>query len=514
MTPRKNRQRHWPRRRGAVLALFAVLLFAMLPLMALVIDLGIARVTRRQMQTAANMAALEGLRHRDDPNCTEPGEKERKRREKARDVVGKIYEVGEDGQPRGQFKGYLVEGTGTILEGTNFRASPKIMTDDQGRPIIDRYSRDLELNEGNAAHGDMVAGEYIREADFHYEERSLDEPHYRRGDFKPGDNKTTAFLVRLRRVAGWNTGGIDNEEGVSSAGPPIPFLFGRGGIASGGTPDPAALWNQREEGTTLRVTAIADARRAWTVGPRIPQELYQNLPRAYLGLAPIAISERVWSEVMVDVPINLPFNTEPDEIGIVYGAARINSLSDSELKLSWAVGWPADPNDDASKSFRIRIGKEILRVIDMVDATPLNWKVERRLQGTATASSSATSVFLHEHCSVAEFLPRQFQGDIDGQWWIDKEQTDEDRAYEPDGVTNWMIPIYKDNPKFKIIGFAWAGVRRSANVDALEVIPINKSIAPHNATVCLLRPGSPDSVDLIGQVLAPALVQTLGRLPP
>ena len=50
------------RRSGYVLVLVATLLFGLFAMAALVIDLGFARVAQRQMQTAADAAALEGLR--------------------------------------------------------------------------------------------------------------------------------------------------------------------------------------------------------------------------------------------------------------------------------------------------------------------------------------------------------------------------------------------------------------------------------------------------------------------
>lgn len=49
-------------RRGFSLVWFALIFFGLLGLAALVIDLGLARVTQRQLQSAADMAALEGLR--------------------------------------------------------------------------------------------------------------------------------------------------------------------------------------------------------------------------------------------------------------------------------------------------------------------------------------------------------------------------------------------------------------------------------------------------------------------
>jgi len=49
------------------MVLFAMLLFGLFAMATLVIDLGVVRVTQRQMQTAADSAALEGLRFRDPP---------------------------------------------------------------------------------------------------------------------------------------------------------------------------------------------------------------------------------------------------------------------------------------------------------------------------------------------------------------------------------------------------------------------------------------------------------------
>ncbi|MEZ6090005.1 MAG: Tad domain-containing protein [Pirellulaceae bacterium] len=47
------------------MVLLAMLLFGLFAMAALVIDLGFARLTQRQMQVAADSAALEGLRYRD-----------------------------------------------------------------------------------------------------------------------------------------------------------------------------------------------------------------------------------------------------------------------------------------------------------------------------------------------------------------------------------------------------------------------------------------------------------------
>ena len=59
----RRRTRH--ARRGYVLVMVAMLAFAFFALAALVIDMGMVRLTQRQMQSATDSAALEGLRFRD-----------------------------------------------------------------------------------------------------------------------------------------------------------------------------------------------------------------------------------------------------------------------------------------------------------------------------------------------------------------------------------------------------------------------------------------------------------------
>ena len=57
-----KRNRSSSSRRGQMLLMFFFFLLAFLPLMALVVDLSLVQLVRREMQTAVNAAALEGLR--------------------------------------------------------------------------------------------------------------------------------------------------------------------------------------------------------------------------------------------------------------------------------------------------------------------------------------------------------------------------------------------------------------------------------------------------------------------
>src|SRR5207302_2017045 len=54
------------RRAGNVLLLCALMLFVVFAVAALVIDLGLARITHRQMQGASDAAAREGVRYQDE----------------------------------------------------------------------------------------------------------------------------------------------------------------------------------------------------------------------------------------------------------------------------------------------------------------------------------------------------------------------------------------------------------------------------------------------------------------
>jgi len=76
-----------PRRRGTVLTWFAIFLFVLMPLMTLIVHLGMVTLTRRQMQTAVNSAAMEGLRLRDDDSLSET-----QRRERVRDLVSSVFD--------------------------------------------------------------------------------------------------------------------------------------------------------------------------------------------------------------------------------------------------------------------------------------------------------------------------------------------------------------------------------------------------------------------------------------
>ncbi|MCI0455560.1 MAG: pilus assembly protein TadG-related protein [Gemmataceae bacterium] len=247
-------------RRGTVLAYFALVVVVLLGLGALVIDLGLARMTQRQLQSAADAAALEGMRLRDDPDKPDPQTREAARREAASRVVAEYFA----GAPP------LLELTGGIpVSGTDFRASQRIT---QGKPTP--YQQGLKPNLDNDPAGDLVSGKYLAGPTITHRE----ENDYERDDFVPGDGEASGFLVRLRMT------GETPDEGT--AGPRVPILFGRGSLIR---PDTKA------RGVAVRATAIASARPVWSVGAARPeQELRLE------GYTPFALEQSAWAAFGMD----------------------------------------------------------------------------------------------------------------------------------------------------------------------------------------------------------------------
>ncbi len=142
----------------------------------------------------------------------------------------------------------------------------------------------MELNTSNATEGDMVAGTY------NSGQSSAEADDYTRADFTPAPSasSSSAFLVRMRRTN--NVYGFDQEPGISSSGPTLPLLFGRGSMmARSGSGSQLSVTS----GITVRATAIAGPQPAKTVGPA-----YSNSGGSLTAqLAPFAITDALWTQV-------------------------------------------------------------------------------------------------------------------------------------------------------------------------------------------------------------------------
>jgi hypothetical protein len=263
----RYRRSHRYRRRGYTLAIFALLLVCLMALGALVIDLGLARVTQQQMQTAANSAALEGLRGRDQLDETA---RRQASSDMARFVFDDDFDLSSDNRNYGA--GPRLELTGGLPLSPEFSASQLLTTPEP--PVYDPV---LALNEGDAIDGDMLARDYVDGPGITHEEL----PDYSRDDLVPPADIPNAFLVRLRRT---------NEipaEGISTTGGTIPYLFGRGSLLH---------LDLRGRGIAVRATAIAHQRRAKSVGRSAPSH---ELP----GALAIALIRSAWEHPLLDSAI-------------------------------------------------------------------------------------------------------------------------------------------------------------------------------------------------------------------
>lgn len=289
-------------RRGYTLVFFAMFLFGFMALAALVIDVGFARLAQRQMQTAVDAAALEGLRFRDEVperlvnemvqagvNLADASDPEYARRWLASRIVALTFDDNlnpDDDDLIGFGAGPVVE-LGDPIPGAEDLNAGQLLPPQNTR----FYKPVLQLNTSNQPHGDMVAGRYTA------------------GVFEP-DISADAFLVQMRRTNDFE--GLYNEPGVSSHGPAIPFLFGLGAFLP--ARDPNTAYSPRHHGMTVRATAIADARRVLSVG----------MPNfAVMGLVEFALDAAYWNDHWTDEDAELeliggeifrPINDEDKEL--------------------------------------------------------------------------------------------------------------------------------------------------------------------------------------------------------
>lgn len=270
-----ERARASARRRGAILLQVSFLLFALLGLVALVIDMGIARSTQVFLQAGADTASVEGLRLR-NLDVGDPSQSDVDRRVAASRSAALVFDEDLDlstGPAR-----YLLGG------GPRFETGVGGIDDPAGGLLVSQgpYLPDLQPNAGNEAFGDLVAGTFtaVDPANpgnpvWHVEDGLYQRPDFTAAD-AAGSPSAPAFLARLRRTN--DRLGLDNQVGVSSAGPAIPYLFGLGsGVLS--TDDPE-VYDPRRDGLTVRATSIADARPAVAAGVLSP---FVN------GIAPVGV---------------------------------------------------------------------------------------------------------------------------------------------------------------------------------------------------------------------------------
>lgn len=333
--------KRWPssnrlRRTGNVLVFFAMILFGIMAMAALVIDVGFARLTQRQMQTAVDAAAIEGLRFRDElpPGYDPSTDRDDARRQQASDIVTWTFDDDFDTTNGDDFNfgagprivlGPGIDQGGTINAG-QFISDPDNPSPDANigslpdPPVYkptrsDGTTRGLELNSANAIHGDMVAGAYNPDADHHDENKN-----YVRSDFPTPTPDDTAFLVRMRRSNDFE--GLDSQANISSHGSAVPYLFGRGAFLPAA--DPSAGYSPRHHGMTIRGTAIAEMTPALSIG--VPVSVGSAQISGSLGIAVERTEFTSWDGV-TPIPAANSFQSTARVIGDSVSASTSSVVS-------------------------------------------------------------------------------------------------------------------------------------------------------------------------------------------
>ena len=408
------------RRAGNVLVLFALLTFVIFAVAALTIDMGMARLTQRQMQTATDSAAREGVRYRDeipawilDPNSAlfqqiqqdiggnpaDPNNRDQVRRWLARNQINLTFANAIDpvtGNPVQFGAGPDLQLSGGVGNANAFQTLTMPQTTD-----VTVYKPNVQLNLGNAQAGDLVAGNFIPAV------LPAEDATYARTDFTPQATAGDSFLARLRRTQdthGNNRNAIDNQAGISTSGKALPLLFGQGSLIAGA--DPTAGYSPRHHGITVRGTSIAQGLPARSVGPAYPDKIFPPVKpgdpefKGMRGAAPFALDSAAWTAPPAGAWATVTVDAMSGNLlagGTKIGQMiRITSLSadgGSSITVATSAGFPAAP-------YRIRIDNELLRVT-AVDPSTNTWTVDRGIDTTVTGPHAANAVVVLQDALAA-----------------------------------------------------------------------------------------------------------------
>jgi hypothetical protein len=364
--------------------------FAFMALAALVIDIGFARLTQRQMQVATDASSLEGLRFRDElpPGYAAGSNLESARRQQASDVVQWTFDDDFDLTNRDAFQfgagpnigfGDGIDQSGTI------HASQLIS--ETAEPVYKPVG--LEPNLGDASHGDMIGGAYDENATNHAENSN-----YNRLDFTPKSlldptESDNAFLIRMRRLHP-DFDILDTEAGVSSRGPELPYLFGRGATLA--VQNPTGDYLPRKHGIAVRSTAIASARPAMTVGRVQIVAGGNDVP----GATPFAIRLSAWEDMTGTRSLRVVDGDLEDSIlgrvGFPVGASQRTSIGAEIAPQPIAAGWVMTMVDSLAEVDSSRRGY-VLIYDDTISATD-NFVIGFGLAVAVDVSPSTRDEFL------------------------------------------------------------------------------------------------------------------------
>jgi len=356
-----------------------MLAFVFFAVAAVVIDIGLAKLTQAQMQAATDSAALEGCRWRNFDESLPQSTVEKRNR------AGAIVRLAFDDDLHPTLGSYrpdnyeLTQETGSPFldadgpDAAQVSAGPALQVSGGtgawaanavvgSQPVSERARIDdprLQLNRTNLRRGDMVTGTYLPDGNH------VEPGNYARDDFTPAaagqaNANALSFLVRMRRAGDSNH--EDVEDTVSSSLPTLPLLFGLGSTI---LQDPSNDWDPRRDGITVRATSIAAARPAMRVGrPPCGDSgvlLYDHEPdvggspyREHIsGLVPFFIYSSAWTThfrgpgwqassglTQGRVRVESDGSIVLDDTGAVVGHFLFDAASAPLDPCQFEVGWP------------------------------------------------------------------------------------------------------------------------------------------------------------------------------
>lgn len=569
-------------RRGNTLVMFAMFAFVVMGIASLVIDLGLGRLTQLQMQTAVDSAALDGLRLRDNvsdgmlayspavqeclvnagysvPPATPYISKdsawqswlagarslvqgnslvrESIRRTMASDTVALAFDDDLDatnGDVRQFGAGPVVATMGGVgdpaIAASQLLAVGNMPSSRVFKPVRSNGAPGLELNTSDAQEGDMVQGKYGLNSSYPGDLRD-ETAGYDRRDFTPISESASgdSFLVRMRRSNDWL--GLDNQEGISSAGSPLPFLFGRGSLIQMST-DPTANstgYSPRRDGVTVRGTAIASvgdspitsdlSTRVGNVliaGPAYPTGTFgpNASSAAVMGTTPFAIASSAWpvASGTYDVNSSGDLSLHGGSGAMVATLVCVTSLVDDLDNSSTAVhvisatGFP----NPAIAAFTLLVDQELMIVsaASTLSDGSSQWTVERATWGSqaqvhfagtpvvASCTSGVGDAVITPSGGSPTYLKRSgIRPTALGN--LARLQSDLQNPVLPTNTNTGYVPIYgnaaTDSSYGRIIGFGliqWQVTtwNSSHGYQIQLTIPSINSVAPENATAVLSRP--------------------------
>jgi hypothetical protein len=475
-------RRRFRNRKGQSLILIFFVLIALAGVLALIFDYGFVLLTRRQMQTGVNSAALEGVRG--EGTAAYDDNDQVLRRESARTLLRLNFDDDFD-----LFANATTIGAGidSSLIQRNDNAEDELYAYTIGekdttleQDMANRASfifrpSNFQLNEANEIRGDMVVGQHVDPSDPRPLVGALHEEFfdYRRTDFRTSDeadydhqNGDNMFLIRMRRTH--NPNEDDEVPAVSSRGGPLPLLLGRLGWMNAEPAD--ASYSIRRDGVVVRAAAISCGNPATVISPPIPSGLITGVDEIS-GSTPFLANVSIWGGI--GTPQTFTIDDNGTDLSDQLRLAGITSLneaisgSDTELTVTSSIGFPT-----IGLPFTIRIDFELLSVTAVSGTT---WTVKRGMMGTIAAAHSSDALMVHH-------AGRSLGEDVE-MWTSNRPPISTDLGSLPGKSAHRYVPIFSGiNGTDRIIGFGVIQWTWLAATNELTITPLPSIVGPRGVS--------------------------------